>query len=77
MAKEIMWRVARVATHQLNYGACPIVTKVTIEINKDKDDETYQEPVAELDVEYAGQPRHKVGHALAGLADIFTKIGLA
>ena len=76
MAKEITCRVARVATHQLNYGTCPIVTKVTIEIGKDKDDDSCQEPSAELDVEYAGQPRHKVGQTIAGLADIFMKVGL-
>jgi hypothetical protein len=63
-------QVTRVTCHALSYGKKGIVTKMTVEFGEDcEGNEDRHVPVAELHVEYAGHPRHKVGDRFPALAD--------
>jgi hypothetical protein len=77
MPKISVCSVTRTTTHQANYGSRPIVTKVSVSIEGQDDDDSYKSPAIELEVSYAGQPRHQVGQQFVGLSEaIFRLMGM-
>jgi hypothetical protein len=68
MRTATLAKITRVMCHELTYGKMGLVTKVTIEFGEVEDNEDRHVPMVAIEVEYSGQPHHKVGDTFPSLA---------